>query len=298
MAGRPPKPVTPEMFAELVAEWRATLAGMPGGAPRHGWMQRTVTLKEAADLTGLAYNSLRTYRAQGRMPAETPEGGWQVGTLAKWRAQSRTQNPGHGSRWPAWDTYLPQLRKYVGGLDGRPVSVSAAAVELGVERTLARKLLRHIGALPHRVTDAEILDWMRPIAEHEGRRVGLRELLERLTADGMSMRRPRAARLYLAAGGRLIPEGPTADAELGPLESLRRDGLITQRQVARSYGVSDAQVWKARQPRTDGPPLIKPAKWENDRPLYDPATLTHRRDMVAGPVQKGHPLAAELALAA
>ena len=77
------------------------------------------------------------------------------------------------------DAYLPALREYVTGLDGLPVSVSAAAELLGVERTLARKLLRHIKALPVRPTDAMAVEFLRPIAAEQGRRFPLNAVLER-----------------------------------------------------------------------------------------------------------------------
>ena len=336
---RPVTPVTREMFAQLVADLRGELAEafrldaeddgsrhahllarqQPGkrrpypdrGSAGPRWAGQRVTLREAAELTGLSYNSLRVYRARGDQDRaagrETfrsfPAGlkhGWRIGALALWRATSRTQRlperpaqgSGEGTRWPGWDTYVPQLRKYVDGLDGRPVSVTAAAAELGVERTLARKLLRHIGALPPRVTDAAALEYLRPLATTESRRVTLQELLDYLDDGGMHMWRPRAIRLYLAAGGREPLEGPADGPDLAPGESMRTDGLLTATQVARWFDVSDAYVSTSRKPRADGlPPLIEPAKWENGRPLYDKTTLTRRNDMRSGPVRKGHPLA-------
>ena len=306
----PPTPVTPEMFAEVVAQWRATGRAVP----RPGWLRRRVNLREAADLTGLAYNSLRVYRNQGtqartagtatvhHMPAEHPDGGWVIGHLATWRAnvheghiQGAARGFGQGGRWPAWETYLPALRKYLDGLDGRPVSVVATAETLGVERTLARKLLRHIGALPHRYSDPEVLTFMRPLAAEEGRRITQRELMERLRDAGMNLTDRRVTRLWLEAGGRAPDDGRMDGPDRAGSESLRWDGLLTPHQIAQRFRVSDALVNKSRMQREDGlPPLIRPAKWENGDPLYDNDELTTRNDMHAGPVRKGHPLAKEL----
>lgn len=293
---RPPTTVTRAMFAELVAQWRTA-----GRAPRRRWMQQRVTLHEAADLTGLAYNTLRVYRRQGQLPAGHPDGGWQIRDLARWRAASRTQNvpprrqgSGQGTRWPGWDVHLPALQDYVDRVtgQGQPVIITEAAAELGVEKGLARKLLRYTGALPHRHTDKELIPFLGGVAAHEGRRLTLVELMGILACNEIKITRPRASRLYLAAGGRLL----TMDsAECAPLESLRWDGLVTPAQIAAGYQVSQAVVSQARKRRNDGhPPLLTPVKWENRRPLYDPATLTTRKDLHAGPVQKGHPLAAEL----
>ena len=337
----PPQPVTPEMFAELVAELRddlaeasaldsknggtrrARLLARPPGRvkprtfrdpDRAWWQQRARDLHEVAELTGLAYNSLRRYRTEGNqaradgketfrsMPAETTQGGWQIGALALWMAtrQDRAVKAAaagfaKGGRWPAQETYLRALRTYLDWLDGRPVSVTATADALGVERTLARKLLRHAGALPHRYSDPEVLAFMRPLAEQEGRRFTQRDLMERLRGAGMNLTDRRVSRLWLQAGGRTPDDGRMDGPDRAGPESLRWDGLLTQHQVAEWFGVSDALVWRARQPRDNGtPPLIKPAKWENGDPLYDRDTLTTRNDMHAGPVRKGHPLAAEL----
>lgn len=332
-----PRPVTPEEFRQLTADLRAELAeatalqrerllsrpmrqAAPGSFTGRPWVRRRVTLPEAADLTGLAYNSLRVYRAAGNkdrangqetersMPAESESegGGWVIGSLALWLA---TREPGRmkgaaqgfskGGRWPGRDSYLPQLRDWVAALDGRPVSVTAAADALGVERTLARNLLRQIGALPKKVTDAAALEFLRRLVEDKGRQVTLREILEHLDDAGLKMWAPRASRLYRQAAGRLPVGGRMDGPERAGPESLRWDGLLTQAQVARWFEVSDGHILNARKRRKDGhPPLIVPAKWENGRPLYDGDTLTYRRDMLVGPVRKGHPLAAELDLAA
>lgn len=337
----PPKPVTPDMFAGLVADLRDDLAeasrlDAEDGGTRHDsllvrqqpgkprppeprsfegrpWASQRVTLREAAELTGLAYHSLRVYRTQGdkdragkkedhrSFPAGTKRG-WKIGDLALWRATSRTQKTttrpvrtgGEGTRWPAWDTYLPAVEKYAASLDGRRPSVTAAAEALGTERALARKLLRHTGVLPPRVTDADALAFLRGLVETSGRRTTLCDILDHLDDAGLRMGRIRAIRLWHQAGGRDPLEGPMNGPDLAGPESLRYDGLLTQTEVARWFDVSGALVFKARQPREDGPPLIVPAKWENGKPLYDPATLTHRKDMLIGPVRKGHPLAAEL----
>jgi hypothetical protein len=326
-----PRPVTPEDFRQLTADLRAELAeatalqrerllsrpmrqAAPGSFTGRPWVRRRVNLHEAADLTGLAYHSLRVYRNQGNkdrtggvetersMPAESDAGGWVIGSLALWLA---TREPGRmkgaaqgfskGGRWPGRESYLPQLRKWVAELDGKPVSVTAAADALGVERTLARNLLRQIGALPRRVTDAAALEFLRRLAEEKGRRVTLRELLEYLDDAGLKMWAPRASRLYRQAGGRLPVGGRMDGPERAGPESLRWDGLLTQAEVARWFQVSGGHVMKARQQRADGyPPLIVPAKWENGHALYDAGTLTYRKDMLVGPVRKGHPLAAEL----
>ena len=337
----PPTPVTAEMFAELVAELRddlaeasaldsknggtrrARLLARPPGRikprtfrdpDRAWWQQRARDLHEVAELTGLAYNSLRRYRTEGNqaradgketfrsMPAETTQGGWQIGALALWMAtrQDRAVKAAaagfaKGGRWPAQETYLRALRTYLDWLDGRPVSVTATADALGVERTLARKLLRHAGALPHRYSDPEVLAFMRPLAVEEGRRFTQRDLMERLRDAGMNLTDRRVSRLWLQAGGRAPDDGRMDGPDRAGPESLRWDGLLTQHQVAQWFGVSDALVSRSRKPRNSGlPPLIKPVKWENDDPLYDRDTLTTRNDMHAGPVRKGHPLAKEL----
>ena len=81
----------------------------------------------------------------------------------------------------------------------------------------------------------------------------------------------RAERLYKAAGGRLLTEEPRGGADRAGPESLRWDGLLTSIQVADWFEVAPPSITKAREPRDDGPPLLRPAKWENGYPLYDPA---------------------------
>ena len=68
--------------------------------------------------------------------------------------------------------------------------------------------------------------------------------------------------------------------------------MLTGVDLARAYGVTEGAVTVARKRGF----LKSAARWNRyeQRWLYDPAQLSHRKDKRRGPVAKGHPDAAEL----
>jgi hypothetical protein len=315
------RPVTPGMFASLVADLRAELGAatpeqraallarprraLPVSFTGRSWVRQHASLREIAELSGLAYSSLRVYawrgdKARGEgsethrtMSAQAPTGGWIIGQIALWAA-TRDENRAKGERrrWPSHERYHPAARAFVEA-SGGSVTQRALALELGIspaDRRLARAILREIGAAPpRRPTNAEVMPFLTGfVAQQEDRRATRAEITAALDQAGLHVWPHRAATLYHKAGGRVVDRTPPEDETLGPLESLRWDKKVTQAQIARAYGVSEALVRQAREAGR-----IWPVDPEAERLLYDPALLTHRKDMHAGPVMRGHPLAAE-----
>jgi len=317
----PRRPVTPGMFAALVADLRAELdAATPEaraamlGRPRRlkpasftgrGWVRHRVSLKEAAVLSGRKWASLRVYvheapadRKNGRpehriFPPESELGGWVIGQVALWCAtRDERKAAGQRRRWPSHERYHEQARAFV-ERSGGTVTQRALALELGIstgDRRLARAILKEIGAAPpRRPTTEEVMPWMRQyVASQPDRRATTNDIMAALDAAGLHVWPRRAVTLYLRAGGRAIDRGPSDDDTPGALESTRWDGMVTPAQIARAYGVSPGTVTEAIKAGR-----IWPADRNARKRVYDPALLTHRRDMHAGPVMKGHPLAAE-----
>ena len=317
----PRRPVTPDLFAALVADLRAELAAAtpeqraamlarprrlkPASFTGRGWVRQRVTLKEAAVLSGRKWTSLRVYvheapadRKNGRpehriFPPESDLGGWVIGQVALWCAtRDERKAAGQRRRWPSHERYHAQARAFV-ERSGGTVTQRALALELGIstgDRRHARAILKEIGAAPpRRPTAEEVMPFMREyVANQPDRRATCNDIVAALDAAGLHVWPRRAVTLYLKAGGRALDRGPSDDDTPGALESTRWDGMVTPAQIARAYGVAGSTV---RQARDMG--LIRPVTWQNGRPLYDPDQLTHRRDMRAGPVMKGHKLAAE-----
>lgn len=318
-----PQPVTAGMFAEMVELVRAELTtadpgqrgkllarpvrrATPAAFSGHAWVSRhAITLDEVAEVTGLAYNSLRRYRAQARqaraegtetfrhMPDQVPASGWQWGALVLWRA---VVHPGHvqgaakgfRGRWPDHATYLPKLRVLLKEHGGQMPTADVAAA-LGIGRRLATELLHEADALPRRVSDDEALTFLAALAAREGRRLTLPEVIAEVDAAGMTMWDKRIRRLYLKAGGRVPAEGPGNGPDPAPGESLRADGLVSQAQVARWFDVSPAVVYRAV---AEG--RLTPALEEDGHVYFDWPKVARRADFRAGPVDIDHPLAEKL----
>lgn len=84
-----------------------------------------------------------------------------------------------------------------------------------------------------------------------------------------------------------LPDGhSTGGAELGPLESLRPDGLVTAAQVARAFGCGKQAVYEAVRAGR-----LTVADRAGHVLLFDPGKIRRRRDGRTGPVDAGHPLA-------
>lgn len=297
----PRQSITSGMFADAVAAVRRE---GPQALRARSWKRRHLTLAEVADLTGIAYSSLRVYdweartaREQGReihrpFPAPRPGGGYVAGQVILWHAGRDQARARGGKRWPGHERYHTALRALVDAAPDRKVTQRAAALEIGVspdDRRLIRALLREIGApMPRRATEEEVMPFLTQLAKAGDRHRTAAEVAEHLDNAGLHMASTRVARLYVKAGGRVVDRTPSTDDQPGALESTRWDGLVTQAQIARAYGVSDATV---RQACEAG--LIWPEKTQNGKRLFDPAKLTHRKDMHRGPVMKGHKLAAE-----
>jgi DNA invertase Pin-like site-specific DNA recombinase len=317
----PKRPVTPELFAALVADLRAELdaatpeqrAAMlarprrlkPASFTGRGWVRQRVNLKEAAVLSGRKWTSLRVYvheapadRKNGRpehriFPPESGLGGWVIGQVALWCAtRDERKAAGRRRRWPSHERYHAAARAFVEA-SGGTVTQRALALELGIstgDRRLARAILKEIGAAPpRRPTVGEVMPFMLEyVATQPDRRATRDDIMAALDAAGLHVWPHRAAQLYLKAGGRVIDRSPSDDDTPAALESTRWDGMVTAAQIARAYGVSGGTVKRALDAGQ-----IWPVDRKARRLVFDPEKLTHRRDMRAGPVMKGHPLAAE-----
>ena len=230
------------------------------------------------------------------MPADaTEEGEWIAGQIALWHAtrdENRKQEANGGAgrvtsgttpkRGPSWNAQKDAS-----------VTQRALALELRVspdDRKLARAILREIDAAPpRRPTEAEVMPFLAQyVAGQADRRATREQIVAALDAAGLHVWPHRAVALYMKAGGRVVDRTPPADDTLGALESTRWDGNVTAAQIGRAYGVSGATVRQALEAGR-----IWPVDPEARKLLFDPAKLTHRRDMGRGPVMKGHPLAAE-----
>lgn len=318
----PKRPVTPEMFAALVADLRAELdaatpeqraamlarprRALPASFRGRSWVRQHADLKQVAELTGIKYSSLRVYAWRGdktraedaethrTMPAATPAGGWVIGQIAVWDAtRDEARGKGERKRWPSHERYYPAARALVARKGETGVTQQELALELGIstsDRRLSRAILKEIGAAPpRRPTEDEVMPWMREyVANQPDRRATREQIVAALDAAGLHVWPHRAAQLYLKAGGRVIDRSPSDDDTPAALESTRWDGMVTQQQIADAYGVSSQTVSLARKAGH-----IWPVDRKAKKLVYDPAKLTHRKDMHAGPVMKGHPLAAE-----
>lgn len=305
----PRRSITPQMFADAVA---AVQCDGPGVLRSKSWTRKHLTLAEIAGLTGLSYSSVRNYEWKARtgretsrpFPAARPDGRYVASQVIVWHASRdhARSRKGNADRWRSHEHYHPQVRALVARTPGGRVTEREVALEIGSspsDRRLAAALLREIGAPPPRhATDEEVMPFLRELAARSDRDLPGKAVAAALDAEGLHMSAARIGRLYVKAGGRTLNLAPSDDDELTPLESTRWDGLVTQSQIARAFGISPAQVgqaekaghikWEKRlQAGTtrDGKPVY--------RYFYDPKKLTTRNDMYRGPVMKGHRLAAE-----
>lgn len=320
---RPPVEVTPEKFAAAVQDVRDELASVtpemrrrmlardgtyrrPHALRDRIWQDTVISRDLAMELTGYPANSVRSYGAQGNkarregtetyrhMPAESEGGGWVAGKLVIWMAsrnEGRARN--RPQRWPAIEDYLDDLREILRDRDPEvdPVTPAEVAETFGVTRHYGARLLREVGAREPRTSDEDAAAFLTALAGKEGRSLTTDGLYAALSIAGLHTGRRRAARLWLDGGGNIPPRPqPSGDTPVA-FESTRFDGMLTGADLARSYEVTEGAVTKARKRGF----LKGAAKWNRyeQRWLYDPAMLTHRKDKRLGPVAKGHPDAAE-----
>lgn len=304
----PKQSITPQMFADAVA---AVQRDGPGAIRGKSWTRKHLTLAEISGLTGLSYSSIRNYEWKARtgretsrpFPAARPDGKYAASQVIVWHAtrDNARSRKGNADRWRSHGHYHPALRALVDRSGGR-VTQRAVALELGLsasDRRLCATLLREIGASPpRRATDEEVMPFLRELAAQGDRTRTLQEVSAALDEAGLHMHAGRVSRLYVKAGGRMLDLAPSDDDELTPLESTRWDGLVSQAQIAKAYGVSGSQVAQARE--AGHITWDKKQQYSTDRDgrpmyryFYDPKKLTTRRDMRRGPVMKGHKLAVE-----
>ena len=282
-----PAPVSPEMFAALVAGLRAELAAArpidrerlirrtatPEAFTGRPWAWSVVTLAEAVPLTGRAKGTLRIYiRPTETSPrkaekhggafrefpppiasedregaARTPARLWEVGTLALWCAR-RSENMSRAG-----------FARTARG----PQKAPKEGPKAGPKRdgTWAR-------SLPRRRIAAIAL--MRALVR-EDTAVTLEHATERITAAGLDLAAIDVPSVLMEA------RRQETAAFITRLESVsvHPRGWVTPEQAGAAFGVKGAKVWDAWR-RGE---LIAAGHGKRGRPLFDPERLRARAIM-------------------
>ena len=285
-----PAPVSPEMFAALVAGLRAELAAArpidrerlirrtatPEAFTGRPWAWSVVTLAEAVPLTGRAKGTLRVYaRPNETSPYTAAKGGrafldfpvaiaredyggaarsparlWEVGALALWCA-IQNEKMSRAAIAKAARNPLQQPRAPKEGAKAGPKRDGLWA------RSLPR---RRIAAIA----------FMRALVR-EDTAVTLEHATARITAAGLDLAAIDVPSVLMEAR-RQETAAFTARLES---ESVHPEGLVTPEQVGAAFGVKGTKVWAAWR-RGE---LVAAGHGKRGRPLFDPERLRARAIM-------------------
>lgn len=189
---------------------------------------------------------------------------------------------------------LLSLVRAIGERDGE-VTYTGVAAELGIDRATATSLVDELGIplVGELAGDPVVSAFIREVLRRPGRHKTAAAVYKRARAEGVKASPRQVARLLPLVRADVMAERLTPVGQgRARGESLRPDGLLTSAELAADWGVSSASITQARK-RKD----ITPAKWEGNRPLWDPANMRSRSDRgqrSRTPVDKGHRLAVPL----
>ncbi len=285
-----PDPVTPDMFAALVAALRKELAAArpidrerlvrrtttPECFTGRPWAWSVITLAEAVPLTGRAKGTLRVYaRPNETSPYTAAKGGrafldfpvaiaredyggaarsparlWEVGALALWCA-IQNEKMSRAAIAKAARNPLQQPRAPKEGAKAGPKRDGLWA------RSLPR---RRIAAIA----------FMRALVR-EDTAVTLEHATARITAAGLDLAAIDVPSVLMEAR-RQETAAFTARLES---ESVHPEGLVTPEQVGAAFGVKGTKVWAAWR-RGE---LVAAGHGKRGRPLFDPSRLRARAIM-------------------
>jgi len=314
---------------DLDEEGRAGVLAVPrravAGTPWHGrpWRLTLASVDEAAELTGLARESVRSYdkqadrarrenRATGRvMPASVPtkEGRkWMIGELAAWMA-GRDDKRAIGAAGRKWDyprdefiAAIREMNDRDGYVTARRVSAELAAqfpdAAVGFrDFRLAGRLIKAAGLKSagdrELATDEEIAEVARRAVKEHGQGVSRDTVVQLLKAERLFVGAGRVSPALARARVEHLAAAcvPRADGELAALESDRPDGLVTAKQVAEAFGVGASAISNAIT-RRQLTPVQREKLGAMRRALFDPERLAVRADGKPGPVDAGSEWAA------
>jgi hypothetical protein len=195
-----------------------------------------------------------------------------------------------GARLERREAGLLPLVRAVHERDGQ-VTYRGLVAELGINMRTAMNLCAELGiesaAIQERASDDVVSAFLAGQLARAVRFVKSETLLEAAWDAGIPASSGQVAKL--------LPDVRAAEArrkhkpgglERARGESLRADGLLLTVEVAEDWAVSGTSVVQARK-RGD----LRVAKWEKDRPLFDPRRLRARKDRRRTPVDVSHPMA-------